>query len=574
MIKNASSSDEQKTSGEKPAQVQLKLHERVVYQIRQVLSRVWEYILIVKPALKKFIVKAKGFVLQTVKKTLEALNKSSSATKEAFKRVAHRSVQENYKIAKAVALRIVEETPDFLQRVRSGVEENILRITQSRVLQPTVDVRGTHSLRHELHGTCLFGGAVVGIFLLIAFAWSSAAPLSGAVIASGMVGVEGSRKTVQHLEGGIIGKILITEGDHVAEGDTLIEFDDIRIRARVEELRNRVRTLVAQEARLRAERASFGTILFDHELLQDQDDPEVQAIISQQISQFETRGDNLITRESILFSRKAQLKQQANGVERQLEGVREQLRLIQEEAATVKELLEQGYDRKPRLLALLRDEAGLVAQEGELIALMARNKEAVGETELRVLSLKTDQLEEVDATLSNTQSERISIEKIYWESVDQLARTSVTSPVKGIVINLAFKTVGGVVRPGEVLMEVVPEEEGLIVNVRLRPQDIDEVRQGMEAYVVFPSYAQRYLHRISGDLIHVSADVIRDDKTGEFYFLAKIRVNTEDLERQAKDIKLTPGMPAEVFIATADRTFFEYLMQPLSRTFERAMRES
>ena len=129
-------------------------------------------------------------------------------------------------------------------------------------------------------------------------------------------------------------------------------------------------------------------------------------------------------------------------------------------------------------------------------------------------------------------------------------------------------------RPGQAIMEVVPEKEELIVNARLRPQDIDDVRQGMEAYVVFPSYTQRYLHRISGTVIHISADSLRDDQTGEHYFLARIKVNPDDLLKQTRDIKLTPGMPAQIFIATADRTFFQYLMQPVSRTFERAMRES
>ena len=463
-------------------------------------------------------------------------------------------------------------------RIGRALEETAAKLMrlQDRYL-PVMAVdndEGRQSLAQVLRGTCLFGGGIVIAFFLVLVIWSSLAPLSGAVVASGMVGVEGSRKTVQHLEGGIIGEILVKEGDRVKEGETLIVFDDIRIRARVEELLNRVRTLAAQEARLRTERASLDKILFDHVLLQDQDDPEIAAILAQQINQFEARGENLRNREGILSARKAQLREQSNGIQRQLTGVREQLRLIKEEASTVRGLVKRGLAQKPRLLALLREEASLGAQEGELIALIARNQEAVGETELRILSLTTDQLEEIDATLSNTQAQRTSTEKIYWESVDELARTSVASPVEGIVLNLAFKTIGGVVRPGEALMDVVPEEEELIVNARLLPKDIDEVRQGMEAYVVFPSFTQRYLHRISGELIYVSADSLRDEQTGYYYFLAKIRVNTEDLQRQTRDVTLTPGMPAEVFIATADRTFFQYLMQPVSRTFERAMRES
>jgi HlyD family type I secretion membrane fusion protein len=431
-----------------------------------------------------------------------------------------------------------------------------------------------NSLASELRSTCLFGGGALMVFLVAGILWSSTAALSGAVVASGVVGVDGSRKTIQHLEGGIISEILVTEGAKVKAGQILIVFDDVRVRARVEELENRVRTLAAEESRLRAERASLDTIQFDHPSLEDRDDPEVKATIDQQINQFVARRENMDSRKSILIARKAQLQEQSNGISRQIEGVAKQLGLIREEASTVRELVEKGYDRRPRLLALLREEASLLAREGELMAQLAGNKEAMGEAELRVLSLSTDQMEEIDSLLASTQSKRVSTEKVYWESVNELSRTSVSSPVDGIVLGLVFKTIGGVVRPGEPLLDVVPNERDLIINARLRPQDIDEIHIGMEANVAFPSYAQRYMNHVSGEVIHVSADTITNPKSGESYFEAKIRVNIDDVARQSEEISLSSGMPAEIFIATSQRTFFQYIFQPVSRTYQRAMRET
>lgn len=438
----------------------------------------------------------------------------------------------------------------------------------------TDNPEGGLSLYSEIRGTCIFGIIVVVSFVTAFIIWSSTASLSGAVIASGTVEVEGSRKTIQHLEGGIISSIRVKDGDHVKAGDILLVLDETRILSRVEDLKNRVRTLAAREARLRTEQAGLTEIKFAHPLLENREDTEIKAIVDQQINQFRTRKDNIDSSRNILIKRKAQLRQQSFGIRRQLTGVREQLRLIREEVETVSEMFAKGYDRKPRLLALKRAEAGLFAGEGELIANIARNNEVVSEVELRIIGLRTEHLEEVDNQLSTTQAERTSAEKIYWESVDELNRTSIIAPADGVVLNLTFSTVGGVLRPGEPILEIVPDEDELIISARIRPQDIDEIRLGMEAHVIFPSYVQRYMHRIAGELIHISADIMTDTQTNQTYFLAKIRVDAVDMKNQVEDVKLTPGMPAEVYLKTRERTLIDYLLQPISRTFERALRES
>ena len=430
------------------------------------------------------------------------------------------------------------------------------------------------SLGKELKGLYLFGVSAIGALLMAGIIWSSTASLSGAVIAQGVVGVEGSRKTIQHLEGGIIADILVEEGDQVASGEILIILDDVRARARVEELENRVRMLAAEEARLRAERADLEEVYFDHVLLEDKNDPNVMAVIEQQLNQFETRKINLESRKSILSKRIDQLEDRIEGLNKQVIGTKEQLRLIREEITTVQELLEKGNATRPRLLALQRAEAELIAKEGDFMSNIAGVREAIGETELRIINLKTENMEEIDRLLSTAQTERISTEKLYWESYDELARTSVVSPVAGIILNLAFKTKGGVIGSGQPILDIVPLEDDLIINAKVRPQDIDELAEGMKAQIVFPAYQQRYLHRISGSVIYVSADALVDSQEQGSYFLAKIRVDQNDLREQIQEIELIPGMPAEVYITTKERTFFEYLFEPIFRTFQRAMRES
>jgi HlyD family type I secretion membrane fusion protein len=416
--------------------------------------------------------------------------------------------------------------------------------------------------------------AVVAIFVVGGIAWSTSAPLAGAVIANGVIGFESKRKTIQHLEGGIIKEILVKEGDRVAAGATVLIIDDTATRARAEELANRIRTLAGEEARLHAERSQQSSITFGHPLLQDRDDPEVAAILEQQKSHFTARANNLGTRRQILAKRIDQLKKQRDGLSVQQRGVRTQLKLIREEADVVEKLVAKGYESRPRLLALLRTEAELVAQVGSLNAAIARSEEAVGETQIRIASLDTTRLEEVDSRLTEVQAQRVSAEKLYRETIDRLSRTRVISPIEGIVLEIRFKTVGGVVRPGEPILDIVPARGELIISARIQPIDIDEVSIGSQATVMFSAYQRRYLKRIDGEVIHVSPDAFQDEATGARYYVADVQIDRKQLSDIAPDLELTAGMPAEVFITTTERTLADYLIQPIRRSLERAFRES
>lgn len=430
------------------------------------------------------------------------------------------------------------------------------------------------TLGRELVGTGFFGLAVIGIFVVGGIIWSMNAPLAGAVIANGVIGFESKRKTIQHLEGGIIEEILVREGDHVAAGETILVIDDTATRARAEELGSRIRALAGEEARLHAERSQQESITFNHALLRDRDDPEIAAILEQQRSHFAARRDNLETRRQILAKRIDQLNKQKDGLGVQLRGVRTQLKLIREEAAIVEELVAKGYGRKPRLLALQRTEAELVSQNGNLIASIAQVEEAMGETEIQIASLDTNRMEEVDSRLTQVQAQRVSAEKLYQETVDRLARTRVISPIEGVVLDIRFKTVGGVVRPGEPILDIVPARDELIINARIQPTDIDEVSTGSQATVMFSAFQRRYLKRIDGEVIHVSPDAFQDEATGARYYLADIRIDRKQLLDVAPELELAAGMPVEIFITTTERTLADYLIQPIRRSFERAFLES
>lgn len=410
-------------------------------------------------------------------------------------------------------------------------------------------------------------------FFLVGGGWAATAKLSGAAIAPGTVSPKYSRRTVQHLEGGMIREIAVREGDIVAEGAPLIFLEDIRAKAEVDQLLNRIRSLAAQEARLKAERVGESEIQFDHFSLKKDASAAVE-IREQELNLLASRMEHDKSRLMILEQRKSQLARQIEGFEQQLVSIRKQNDLIVEEKVSVQELFERGLEKRPRLLALERTIAELVGTEGELLAQIARTEEAIGESELQALNLRIKRMEEVDEALSRIQSERIELESQYLDRIDRFDRTVVSAPVAGTVIGLNFRTLGGVIRAGEPILDIVPSDEALVIEARVSPTDIDDVRIGLHAYVMFPSYALRHMKRIDGEVVALSADVIEDERSGERYYSAEVLVERDHLESIAPDIELTPGLPAQVFIATEERTFLDYLLQPVILSFERSFRES
>jgi HlyD family type I secretion membrane fusion protein len=429
-------------------------------------------------------------------------------------------------------------------------------------------------LRRDLRATAWIGVAIVTVFFVIGGGWAATAPISGAVIASGVVSPQGSRQTVQHLEGGIIREIRVEEGDRVASGDVLVILQDISAQADVGGQMTRLRALAAAEARLKAERTGAESIAFDHPALADAEDPEVATAVEQQRHQFESRRRNDETRISILEQRIAQLRKQIEGAEQQLAGVKRQKALIREELVGVRELFEKGYERKPRMLELQRTEAGLIGEEGDLVARIARAEEAIGETQIQMVNVTVERMEEVEQELAEVQPKRIELEQEIRESLDRLKRTELRAPVDGVVLDVHFKTEGGVIKPGEPVLDIIPAEDSLIIDTRISPTDIDAVYPGLEAYVMFPSYSMRTQVRVPAKLVHVSADTLEDARSGQPYYQGKVEIDREVMQVMAPEVSMTPGLPAETFIATSERTVLDYLLQPFLQVIEHTFRET
>lgn len=425
-----------------------------------------------------------------------------------------------------------------------------------------------------MRGPALVGLGVIVFFVGVGVLWGGSAPIAGAAIAPGVVSPDGRRRTVQHLEGGIIHQILVTSGDHVTEGQPLIVLEETQALADYRRIVVQRRTYAAMQARLEAEQAGAEEITFPDWLTANANDPEVAEIIGTQQTLFETRSAAQQSRADILRQRIAQLDEEIIGLESQINSQRRQITLIASEIEDVQELLNRGLERRTRLLSLQRQQADIEGAVGANEAAIAEARQSIGETDLQILNLNTDRQDEIANELNQVRFERAGIEQDLSRTQDVLTRTSITAPISGIVVENRFSTVGGVIRPGEPILDIVPQEEELLIDARVSPNDIDSIQIGMSAQIILSAYSQRRLPRIDGRVKSISADRLVDETTGQAYFLARVEVNPQELLALEDRITLTAGMPAEVYILTGERTALEYLMEPVIQSFRRAFRET
>jgi HlyD family secretion protein len=431
------------------------------------------------------------------------------------------------------------------------------------------------SLMHELRRPVRAGVLVIVLFFGGIGWWAASAPLAGAAIAPGVISPDGSRRVVQHLEGGIIREILVSDGSRVRAGDPLIVLEDVQARAGFDALEARFHTLAATQARLLAEQSAAGSVSFPPWLIEvtSNDPTALEAMVAQR-ALFDTRAKALEDRKDILRRRMEQLREEIAGLEAQIVADSRQIVLIDEEIQDVEQLYRKGLERKSRLLALQRARADIHGNRAERRARIARAQQAIGETELQIIAQDTAQLEAVNEEASQIQFELAEIEQRLAASRDVLQRTLITAPVDGTVVALRFRTAGGVVRPGEPVLEIVPDNEELLIDARLSPMDIDVVRAGLPARVVLPAFQQRHMPQIEGRVRQVSPDAIADAQTGQRFFAVRVEIDRDRLAALAPALELTPGMPAEVYITTGERTALDYLLGPLYDSLRRAWRET
>jgi HlyD family type I secretion membrane fusion protein len=404
--------------------------------------------------------------------------------------------------------------------------------------------------------------------------WAALAPLESAALAPAKVTVAGNRRTVQHLEGGIVSKIRVKEGARVEPGELLLMLDETQARATLEQLRGRRYNLLAREARLLAERAgSTAEIRFPDVLVELSHEERVANAVAGERAIYRARIDYVAGRERILNQRVLQLREEIQGLRAQVDAETIQLELIRDEKAAIQTLFDQGQIDKPRLLASKRAEAGLVGSRGEHRALISQAEQRIGESELEIIDLQNRLFNEVVADLKETQAELTDLSQRLKAAEDLLARTEIRAPVGGTVVALQVHTVGGVITPGQKILDIVPEEDRLELEARVDPTDIDVVHAGLSAQVVLTAYEQRTTPTLAGTVSRVSADSFSDENSGHTYFLARVTVEPAELER-AKGIDLYPGMPADVMIRTGSQTALDYLLRPLLQSLNRAFRES
>jgi HlyD family secretion protein len=418
------------------------------------------------------------------------------------------------------------------------------------------------------------GAALVGIFIIGAGTWAAMAPLESAAIASGTVVSDSHRKTVQHLEGGIINTILVHDGDAVRMGQVLVRLDDTKARTALGTLLGQLADAKARQARLLAERDGLQTIAFPADLAERaSENAPVAAAIAGQRKIFETRRMLMESKIAAIRERIAQVNEQINGHQAEIGSLTKRISLLQEEMSGVEQLVAHGLERKPRLLQLRREMADMEGRRGDTLAQIAKAKQTIAESEVDILSLKNDRQKDVADELRETEKKLHELEEQTQAASDVLARTEVRAPENGTITELRVHTPGGVVTAGEALLDLVPQADRLVVDAKVRPEDIDRVHEGLPAQVRLLPYKQRRTPPIAATVVYVSADRLVDKHTNESYYQAKLRVDEEQLAQLGGEVKLVPGMPSEAMIKTGETTVAAYALSPILDSFHRAFAE-
>ena len=416
------------------------------------------------------------------------------------------------------------------------------------------------------------GAGLVVTFTAVMALWSSLAALGSAVVAPGLVSVETHRKAVQHLEGGIVGRIHVKDGSRVARGDLLVELKNVASKSNVERLKSQFYEALAGAARLTAERDGLQEIVFPDSLVAiAADEPVARSAMTAQARIFDSRRDLTGQKLSVLDKRIDRLQEERTGLRRQIEAVEAQFELNAKEMADATQLFEKQLIRKSRLTDIQRSRAQLEERRSGLQSSLAQTDQQMTEMELRKSELLSSTLTSVVEEIRARQARAHELSRELVAAQDLLQRTRIVAPIDGTVVGLQIHSRDGVIAPGQTLMEIVPVSDDLVVDARVRPEDIEDVQTGLEAQVVLNTLSRKFNQPLTGKITQVSADRLIDTLTGRPHYHVRVSLDPDSL--QPGETKLLAGMSADVFIRTSDRTPFAYLTAPLVRTFHRGMRE-
>jgi HlyD family type I secretion membrane fusion protein len=420
--------------------------------------------------------------------------------------------------------------------------------------------------------TLAFGWIVIGITFGGFGTWAAVAPLSSAAIAPGTVVVDSNRKSVQHLEGGVIREILVRDGDSVEASQVLLRLDGANIRAAIASLQPMLATNQAYKARLLAERDGLEEIIFTGDLAAEAETNTASAqILAGQRRIFETRVNALAGERALNANRLAQSRQRLEGLERQFEVKQREMALMREELSDQQTLLSSGFTTKRRVASAERTVQQLESEYADLQSKIEEAKVLVERYELEDQQIDKNFVEQVENELYSVDHESYQLLERMRSIQDQHVRLDVRAPVSGVVVNMVAHTVGGVVAPGSPILDIVPKNDKLMIEAQVRPADIDGVKSGLLADVRFPAFNSTDIPRLTGSVTRVSADRLTNT-SGAPYFLVRVQVSESELARLG-GLSLIPGMPAEILIKKSDRTLLQYLLSPVIHGIWTAFRE-
>ncbi len=402
--------------------------------------------------------------------------------------------------------------------------------------------------------------------------WAAFMPLAGAVVVPGNLVVQSNVKKIQHPTGGVVADIDVQDGSRVQAGDLLLRLDATQAQAGLQMVSKQLDEVRAKIARLTAERDGLARIEIPAGLASRSGDETVKSLLASEESLFKARSSARKSQKDLLQSRIAQLTEEITGLEAQLDSKGKQLELIAGELTGVQELYDKHLVPLARLTALQRESARIDGERGQLVSAIAETKSKIGEAQLQIVRMDQDFRTDVVKELGDAQGKEAELVERSVAARDLLDRIEIHAPVSGIVHQLAAHTIGGVIRAGDTIMEIVPDTENLQVEARLQPKDIDQVRTGQPAFVRFSAFNQRVTPQLTGTVSYVSADTSHDQQTNASYFTVRVVLSDQERRRLAGQ-QLVPGMPAEVFMRTRSRTMMSYLFKPIADQMRRAFVE-
>ncbi|AHC81387.1 hemolysin secretion protein D [Pseudomonas monteilii SB3101] len=414
------------------------------------------------------------------------------------------------------------------------------------------------------------GLSIVFVTFGIFGTWAAVAPLSNAVHGSGTVTVQNYRKTVQHLEGGIVKELLARDGDMVKQGDPLIVLDESQLSAEYESTRNQLIVARYKEARLRAERDGLQAI--PPVAMEGTDSDRAMEALAGEQQVFKARRDSLLGEISVNRERIEQMKQQIVGLNDMIRTKRGLEKSYSGEIKQLKELLAEGFVDNQRLLEQERKLDLLKTEVADHESAITKTKLQIGETELQIVQLKKKFDSDVANELSDVQAKVFDLQESEAALRDRLSRVVIRSPESGMVLDMKVHTIGGVVSAATPLLDIVPASSELVIEAKVATKDIDRLELGKTADIRFSAFNQATTPVIEGTLTRISADSLTEERTGDQYYLVRVRV-TEDGMKKLGNRKLQPGMPADVLINAGDRTMLQYLLKPARNMFAESLIE-